>query len=302
MTSFMKRLSLFCILMCSIGIASCNKDVTQGIRNVSFSVEPYVELDDDSATRTSIVDGNRFVWAEGDTVGIYPNTGGQVYFAMTDGVGANTASFDGGGWEFKASALYYSYYPFIGDIYLNRNHIDVSYLGQKQSSTGDIVSHLGAYDFMCTPATSSSSGSLMFNYEHLNCIIRVTATLKPGVYWKMSISSQDVNFPIEGYYNLMSESPAIIPTRTAHTLSLALNSITVTEETSIKFYLMSAPVNVKNKELVIRFYTKEGTVYGQTKTPSKDYTAGSIGGLSCTALTEQQLPIDIEIDDWTDEN
>lgn len=42
------------------------------------------------------------VWAEGDTIGIYPSAGGdQLSFPITDGIGTNTCVFSGGGWALR---------------------------------------------------------------------------------------------------------------------------------------------------------------------------------------------------------
>ena len=202
---------------------------------------------------------------------------------MTSGAGASSAIFDGGGWDFKPSSSYYSYYPFIGDMYLDRHHIPVSYLGQVQP-TADDIDHIGAYDFMYSTAASAQNGSLLFSFAHLNCIIRVTATLEAGTYTKMTISSPDKDFATSGYYDLMSDHPAIIPLQTASQLSIDLGNITFESQTTFNVYLMSAPCNLKDKDIVVSFTTLSGTKYSQTKKPSRNYAAESIGGLTCNNL------------------
>ena len=121
-------------------------------KTITFSVSDF-EINDPFETRTSIQSGNKFIWTANDTVGIFPNTGSQVFFEMTSGAGANTATFDGGGWDFKPSAVYRSYYPLVGEFYLDQTNIPVSYEGQRQVGN-DNTERIGPYDFMYTPATS----------------------------------------------------------------------------------------------------------------------------------------------------
>ena len=281
-------------------IISCSRSISDNEFRILFSVNDFREIDESSIqTRTSLVNGTNFVWSEKDTVGIYPNTGGQVYFAMSAGAGTKNASFDGGGWAFKPSALYYSYYPFIGNTYLDKHHIPVSYLGQHQP-TATSIDHIGQYDFMITPATSAESGGLSFNYSHLNCLIRVTAKLPMGTYTKMTIKSPDKDFIIKGYYDLSSPHPVIIADETSDQLSITLDSINVDSETNLVVYMMSAPVNLKGKEIIVSFFTTTSTIYSQVKAPSREYTAETIGGLTCSDMVRTGDIIDgVGVDEYT---
>lgn len=277
-------------------VAGCSKTDTQ-ITKTIFSVEEFHLLDDFPETRTSIANGNEFIWAAGDTVGIYPNTGGQVYFAMTSGVGAKTAEFDGGGWDFKPSAVYYSYYPFIGDMYLNRNHIPVHYTGQKQTGTSGIE-HIGPYDYMYTPATSAADGKLMFSYKHLCCIIRPKVTLPAGTWTKLAITAPSKVFAVKGYFDLEAAEPAIVPTEYSEQIQIELENITLDAESTFQIYLLSAPVDLKGTQITISVRNSLGQEYQCKKTPSYSYTAGFIGGLTCSSWTE--APMSLIIEGWGD--
>ena len=275
--------SLAAILV-ALGIVSCQANDSQDNNRITFSVNDFRDDGDCfSETRSNLVNGTSFIWSECDTVGIYPNTGGQVYFAMTAGAGTNSATFDGGGWNFKSSAIYYSYYPFIGRMYLDRHHIPVSYLGQHQP-TATSTDHIGPYDYMCTPATSAENGSLLFSYSHLNSLIRVTASLPAGTFTKMTITSPDEDFATKGYFDLAAVEPTIISTETSNQLSITLGDITSDGSSSVIIYMMSAPVDLTGKQIIVRFYTSSGTIYYQTKNPSYTYNAGTIGGLTCADL------------------
>ena len=64
-------------------------------------------LDTLSTTKGSF-SGNYFLWAEGDKIGIVPNSGAQIYFSVNDGAGTSTARFDGGDWAMKSTGTFYA--------------------------------------------------------------------------------------------------------------------------------------------------------------------------------------------------
>ena len=281
-----------------VGCQVIDNPELQEVKSVCFSIDPY-QLDEETGETRTYLDGTSFKWAATDTVGIYPNTGSQVIFAMTSGAGASSAEFDGGGWAFKPSSIYYSYYPFIGSIYLDRNHIPVSYLGQKQIGTG--TEHIGPYDFMYTDPSSSASGNVNFQYHHLNCIIRPRLVgLPAGRYTKLAVTAPSAVFPTKGYYDLMAAEPAIVPTAWSNQLTIDLENFTVQEGVEYMVYLMSAPVAVGNIELTISILNEQKTEYQCKKTPSDNYLAGKIKGLVCNAFSAVPQSMGLIIDDWGD--
>lgn len=306
-TGMSKHYCFSIVLICITLLAACQKKAvisetdTPEIKSLVFSIAPYLFEDDTPDTRTALggENGTTFLWAQGDTVGIYPNTGAQVYFAMASGVGASSADFDGGGWAFKPSSLYYSYYPFIGSIYLNRNHIPVSYLGQKQ--VGSFTTHIGPYDFMYTAPSSAQDGNVNFLYLHLNCIIRPRLQgLPAGRYTKLAVTAPSAVFPTKGYYDLMAATPAIIPTEWSNQLVIDLEDFTIQEGGEKLVYLMSAPVEVGGVELTISVLNEQRTEYQCKKTPSGNYPAGMIKGLTCNTFTAVPQSMGLIIDDWGD--
>ena len=75
----------------------------------------------DGETRSSVnigESGASFTWDEDDVIGIFPDKGDQVSFAMDEGAGTQTATFSGGGWALKSSSTYAAYYP---HVYENRD-------------------------------------------------------------------------------------------------------------------------------------------------------------------------------------
>ncbi|MBR5175013.1 MAG: hypothetical protein IKW89_03660 [Bacteroidales bacterium] len=79
---------LFSIAACTI-VDTELSDPDSGFENeIVFSASSF-KSDESLATRTSIVNGGGFIWSANDTVGIYPNSGSQVFFAMESGAGAS---------------------------------------------------------------------------------------------------------------------------------------------------------------------------------------------------------------------
>ena len=96
----------------------------------------------EEVTRSSVTigeSGASFTWDEDDVIGIFPDKGDQVSFAMDEGAGTQTATFSGGGWALKSSAKYAAYYP---HVYENRDmtKIPVSYVGQTQNVSSAVSS------------------------------------------------------------------------------------------------------------------------------------------------------------------
>ena len=308
----MNRLSSIVSLLVvpALILFSCQKENELGKENdridtVSFSIEDYKIGDEDEIdlTRTSFIDqttGGSFVWAANDTVGIYPANGSQIYFSIEGSGGENYADFDGGGWAFKTSAKYYSYYPFIGDIYLDRHKIPVSYVGQKQIgiSTTD---HIGPFDYMYTPACSSNGGKLNFMYRHLSCIIRLNMTLPVGNYTKLAITAPSKAFVKTGWYDLQSDSPSINSKETSNQLVIDLENVNVTvPSTQAYVYVLSSPVNLNGKEITVSILNDKRQELQCKKTISREYLAATKYSLKCTVWTEVPQSMGMIIDGWGD--
>lgn len=253
----------------------------------------------ESLTKTTL-DGTNFQWEADDTVGIYPDAGSQIYFSMKDGAGTSTATFDGGGWGFKENSLYYSYYPFIADFYLDRSRIPVSYEGERQNGKNN-MDHYGDYDYMYTPGVSASSGVLKFSYSHLNCLIKITVSKLPaGVYRQVTISSKENLFVKKGHFDLLAQTPTIIPDETSKEISLVLDNVSLTADEQAVFYIISAPVAFANKDIIVSIIDKDKKQYDCSKSLPVNFVAGMQYGLGCNSWTEVPQSVGIVIDDWED--
>lgn len=275
--------SILCLLSCQNSM----DDSLGQCRTLSFFVPAFEEVDQ-PLTKTNIVNSTNFVWSASDTVGIYPNSGGQVFFSMSEGAGAQYATFDGGGWAFRQSSLYYGYYPFVGDIYLQRDYIPVSYRYQRQNGINS-TEHIGSKDYMSTAPTSSSGDALNFIFNHLSCIIRPRLTLPAGIYTKLSIVIDEPLFVMDGYYSLLDENPEIVGTSFSNTIDLILDNIILSEQTQFLTYVMAAPVELTGRKVKIIVYDNAGNQFEYEKTPSFTYSAGKICGLTCTEYTSSPV-------------
>lgn len=259
------------------------------VERVVFEVLPIKDADDPETKALAVPSDNgstvSFQWEVTDTVGIYPDLGSQVYFTMENGAGTSSADFNGGAWALKQNNTYVSYYPFVGDFYLDRDKIPVSFLGQKQ--VGTVSPFVGARYFLATDATTSDNGVLRFTYSTLNTIIHIKATLPAGTYTKASLTVDEPLFVEEGTYSL--DDKTIVGKKYSKTLSIDLEDFTLTEQAQVPVYIMSAPVDLEGKEVIVKFISNDGKSYTCTKTPSSPYLANYRYGLNCVMERETNI-------------
>lgn len=302
----MRRQQLGTFAIALLAILACDKvsDIGNGyVDNVSFVIDRLTPVGDIvPQTRTTMnADENDFVWSARDTIGIYPDTGSQVYFVTPSGQQTGSATFDGGGWSFKESSTYSCYYPFVGDIYLKRNRVPASFEGQKQTGTSD-YSHIGRHHYMYTDPTRAANGSLSFALHHLSCFIRPKLTLPAGTYTKLAIVAPEPVFVKKGYFDLTASPCSIIPTEMTDQLQIDLEGITLTQETTFRVYLASAPVNLAEKEITICVLDNQRKERQCKKTPSAAFNlvAGALAGLTCNTWTEVPQSMGLILEDWGD--
>ena len=282
---------------------SCTKqaEFAGEIRRVTFTADDFTLAEDGApGTKTSLVDGTTsFIWSAADTAGVFPSTGSQIYFTASAGAEASSSmAFDGGGWGLLNTETYYSYYPFIGNIYLNRNRIPVSYMNQKQTGASS-SSHIGKCDFMYSKGELQGQ-SLGFNYHHMSCIIRAKVTLPEGTYTKLAVTAPTNVFVTNGWFDLMADTPGIIGKTLHNQLGIDLESVSSDGSTPFYVFVVSAPVNLKGVEITVSVLNSERKEYQCKKTPSGNYLAGTIGGLTCSTWTEVPQSMGLILEDWGD--
>ena len=258
------------------------------ITSIVFNVPPVID-DDVVETRASAVpksDYNvSFAWEETDRIGIFPNKGSQIYFEPEDGVGTSSASFDGGGWALKSNANYISYYPFVADFDLDRNAIPISFTGQKQKGTDGPF--IGERWVLATESTTSQNGKLTFEYNILNTIINVIATLPAGTYTSASLNISEPLFVEEGTFSL--DEQKITGTTFSKKLEIELEDFTLTNPGTVPIYFMANSFDWSDKEMTVIITKDDGTRYKCVKTPPGPFNQGKRRGFLCTMQKDADI-------------
>ena len=277
--------TIYKILFVALGFTtiSCRQDNLEerSIPGLRFSVDPFAR-EISASTKTSIAsDGTTFIWAPDDTVGIFPNVGSQVYYCMTSGANSSVASFDGGGWLLKDDTSYWSYYPFIGDIYLDKENVPLSYSGQVQNGNANI-NHIGSHDFLYTGLSTPSNGQLNFSYHHINSILNVILNLPPGKYTGLEISASEPVFAESLTYDLSAESMSVNEESIKRTnlIHLSLDNVTISNDSALDAYLMVFPVDVSDMILTVSAINADGAKYSFEYSRNSPFVAGTIYTLS----------------------
>ena len=230
----------------------------------------------DGATRSSVVidnNGVNFLWAANDTVGIFPNTGDQVSFAMEEGVGMQTATFNGGGWALKHSATYSAYYPYN---FYNRDltKIPVKYEGQSQDGNAS-TAHLGAYDFMAASVTTPSNGAVAFNMQHMGALVMLQTNLDEAkTLTNVALKANADAFTTTGTIDLTAMNPEISANTTTSTLNIPLNDFEVAKGATATIYFMLSPTNLLGETLEITLSDEKGS-YMKFEAAGKNFVAGT---------------------------
>ncbi len=246
---------------------------------IVFAASPFEDGDKAIDTKTSVIPNEsyssyEFIWSAKDTVGIYPDVGSQIYFTMENGAGASSASFDGGAWTCKEGHTFRSYYPFIGNIYLDATQIPVSFTGQKQVGN-DNSDHFQKCDYMYTAVTSKENGVLNFSYHHLITVVLPWVELPAGHYTGIKLSLDEAIFVTKGEYSLVAETPAIVGKQFSNEIDVELD-VTFNTADILKVYVPLAPLDMSGKTLTITVTDENDQAYQYTYNPSKAYEAGKI--------------------------
>lgn len=248
------------------------KTVTMTIPPVSFDEgEPMTKINLDLNTL-------KYVWAEQDSVGIFPDQGSQIYFSMADGVGQSVATFDGGGWALKRGSDYYSYFPFVADFYIDKEAIPISYIGQKQKGNGDgKTAELGPYCFMVAKGVADdATGDLMFTYERLQSPFMFVIPVEAGTYKELDICAGEDVLAVSGTMNALSLEKTINDAVYDDHLSVELENITFAAAGTLIVTAMLPPFDIFGKQLTLNLVKSDDTtvtssVFGKTFALGKAY-------------------------------
>jgi len=227
-------------------------------------VMPSAEFDDSIATKAEVNIGSsiEFVWSESDVVGIFPQTGSQLYFSMAEGAGKSSALFDGGGWAMKKTASYYSYFPFYPDFYFDRTAIPMTFEGQEQDGNGDPDhADMGTYNYMvATGEYDATSKTMAFNYKRLATLFRFMIPVAAGTYTSLTVSADSKCIASSGTFNSIEIDYAINDPVYTDKLTLELNDLVLESEGTLVGWMVLPPFNLLDKQLTISITDKNGAV------------------------------------------
>lgn len=265
-------LSIVTFVACSEDIIAEHAPDNGVINKVSITGADFKNEDGTRSSVSITENGASFLWDEDDVIGIFPNEGDQVSFAMSQGAGTQTATFSGGGWALKSSATYAAYYP---HVYENRDmtKIPVSYVGQTQNGNNN-TDHIGAYDFMAASVATPSNGAVAFDMQHLGALVQLTISVpEPSTLTKVILSSP-TEFTKTGTIDLTAQTPAITADNPSNTFEIALSNVTTTEANeNVIVYFMTAPIDLTGGELTARIYFADETIR-EVEITGKDLQAG----------------------------
>ena len=270
----------------SVAFASCADDVQQFGIDPSQPLKQIVmttqDFQPESGSRTvyQIADGAvACTWAANDTVGVFPEKGAQAYFPMASGAGTKNAAFDGEGWALKDGYTYASYYPYIGNAYLDRNAVPVSYAGQTQQGNAS-MDHLGDYDYMAAAPTAPEFGSAQFTFKHLSALVQLKISVpQPATLTSVKLVTDAKAFSVEGQVDIMADAPVLTPVTSSTEVVLNLQDVATTAANQVvTLYMMLPPADLSGQTLKAVVVSDKGTQDIALET--KNFKAGTAYALS----------------------
>lgn len=232
-------------------------------------------------------------WSEGDVLGVYPVGGDQVAFPLSKGTGASEAVFDGGAWALKNSFAYAAYYPFSAANYtIPENRIPVTYVGQTQTGNNTFT-HFSTYDYLASKAEHPDfAGHINIKMKHVGCLFFLKLTMpKSGTYTKLTLTSDNEEFAVQGTLNLTEEVPSITPTSTSKTISINLKDLTLASDNGLlAVNLLVAPKNLSNSNITIKVTDNKGNTYTTASDQhivGKEYVANTTYSFNRTLVASQ---------------
>ena len=248
----------------------------------------------ENLTRSAvIIDGDgdyQLVWAENDTIGIFPNQGFQVAFPMSSGAGSKDAVFDGGGWGLKSSSTYSAYCPMIGQFYLDKTKVPINMTGQVQTANNS-TEHLSAYDYMCAiNSTVDENGSVNFSFNHLVFILHLRLTMPQAGTYTSIVLETNSELTTEASLNLSDGN--VKSKSSSEVFTLKLNNIELTTDNLVlDAYMALLPIDLTDKTFKAKIFDSENNCYEVTL-KSRNYEAGTFYHQARTAtVSSASLPV-----------
>lgn len=198
----------------------------------------------------------KFSWKFGeDQIGVFPILNEETdqhpfvikeYTQSNSSAAIGTFGINDQGVSVRFDGQYASYFPFKTETYkFSRNAIPVSYLGQVQKANVDIQqyyyikgnpsaskakyltseiaanAHLGAYDYLVSEATSTTSGALHFKYSRMGSVVRFFILVPDNsfTYDELQLVNDNVKFMQTGTMSIQ-DKPFIAETSSSNTMTM----------------------------------------------------------------------------------
>ena len=290
---------MLCMAILSLLVSCVEQFETIELKEVKATICDF-DYEQENGARTSYSlgeSGYEAKWADGDVLGIYPVGGDQVAFPISDGTGASEAVFDGGAWALRSSYAYAAYYPFSdGNYTIPEDQIPVTYAGQTQVGNNTFT-HFSTYDYLASKATHpDSDGNVSLKMKHLGCFFLLKLTMpKAGTYTKLSLTSDNKEFTIQGTLDLTREEPGITSASSSKTISINLKDVTLAKDNELlTVNLMMAPRDLSESTIIIKVTDNKGNTYtaaDNQQITGKEYVANKTYSFSRTmVVSEPETP------------
>ena len=303
----MKKIIFFCL----VGLCSCTQNQNleevsdNEIKSVQVSILPS---ENEIESRLEVTSGLKYLWELNDTIGIFPNKGGQVEFPVeSNSVGTSKADFNGGGWALKGGYTYSAYYPFN---FYNRNAAKIPFSYEGQILQGkDNRKHLSKYALLISNPTTVANGQLVFSMKHVGCMFQLNLTLPEAkTYTSLDLYADSEIIPVKKYFNILESGAPSENFACSNHLSVGLENVQTTSDNEkvvlwVAFPTMSQPT----KTLKVIIKDSEGYVYvGDVSRLNPDKTTGSYdffldlktGGYQLKASPVLSDGVSGSIEDW----
>ena len=276
---FLASIALLSLASCTDEVQELAGEQSQALKQIVMTTQDF-QPEADSRTVYQIADGAvKCTWAANDTVGVFPDKGIQTCFPMTSGAGTKNATFDGGGWALKDGNTYAAYYPFISEIFLDKNVVPVNYTGQTQVGNGSMA-HLDDCDYMVATPTAPEFGSANFMFKHLSALVQLKLTIpEPATLTSVKLVAENKAFAQEGKVDIMAETPGITAVTPSGEIKLDLQDVKTTEANQVvTLYLMLPPADLSAQTLKAVIASDKGNQ--EIALESKNFQAGKAYALS----------------------
>ena len=290
-----KSLFYYMVLPVFAGLMSCADDVIpvekgqEEVNKILATVEDFVEAYPVSRTTVTITDkGASFGWSDNDTIGIFPETGAQVYLLMKKNNG-KTATFTGGGWALKPLSTYGAYYPFISSFKFPRTAIPVDYSGQVQEGNAS-TAHLGKCDYMSATPEAPVDGTVSMHFKHMGCLFHFKTKALPSVTLnKVELVTKGKDLPVKGILNIDEGKITVDEAANVSTLTLGCKDVVVADASNeLTLNMMMPPFDLTGKKFYINLEFSDKSK-SQIEIKGGNFVAGKAYNLTSEALKHKQV-------------